>query len=213
MRIHIEERGQDRIATHAEFDRFQAGKQAPLLFVEQAVEQENGRFELIEGDVKGGRVRDQRDDVGRATGPDLIFRPSRLGGGVEEPPRDLGASHTTLAHQLVERIVNVDMQPVGEFIGEPALWRLGDPRLQRRHERPVAREPHRLVGPQTVFIKTSDRSERIEPAPVRVAGEVAEWLEFAEDGEIGGRAQCVFQRRQVGDRVAVQIRAEALGIE
>ena len=48
---------------------------------------------------------------------------------------------------------------------------------------------------------------------MRVTGEVAEWPEFAEDGEIGGRAQRVFQRRQVGDGVAVQIRAEALGIE
>ncbi len=66
MRIHIEERGQNRIATQAEFDRFQAGKQAPLLFVEQAVEQEDARFELIGGDVEGGRVRDQGNRVGRA---------------------------------------------------------------------------------------------------------------------------------------------------
>jgi hypothetical protein len=49
--------------------------------------------------------------------------------------------------------------------------------------------------------------------PGAVAGEVAECLEFAEDGEIGGRAQRVFQRGQVGDRVAMQVGAEALGLE
>jgi hypothetical protein len=77
----------------------------------------------------------------------------------------------------------------------------------------MAREPHRFVRPQTILVKAGDRSQRIEPAPVGIAGDVAEWLEFAEDGEIGGRPQRVFQRRQVGDGVALQVRAEALGIE
>jgi hypothetical protein len=184
-----------------------------LLFVEQTVEQEHGRFELIGGHVEGGGVRDQRDGARRAAGPDLIFRPSCLGGGVKETPRDLDAAHATLAHQRVERIVDLDMQAVGEFIGEPALRRLGNPRLKRGHERPMARKPHRLLGPQAVLVKASDRAQRVEPAPVAVAGEVAECLEFPEDGEIGGRAQRVFQRREVGHLVAAQVRTDPLRIE
>ena len=44
-------------------------------------------------------------------------------------------------------------------------------------------------------------------------GEVVECFEFPEDGEIRGRAQRMFQRGQVGDRVAVEVGAEALGLE
>jgi len=44
-----------------------------LLFVEQAVEHEKGRFELIGGDLERGCVRDQLDGIGRATGRTLSF--------------------------------------------------------------------------------------------------------------------------------------------
>src|SRR3984957_16662650 len=87
MRIHVEERGQDRIPPQAEFDRLQAGKQAPWLFVEQAVEQENGGFEFIGRDLEGGRVRDQRDGIGRAPGSDLILRSLSLNRSYESRPR------------------------------------------------------------------------------------------------------------------------------
>src|ERR1700726_4070573 len=71
----------------------------------------------------------------------------------------IAVRHTPLADQLVERIVDVDMELVGEVLSEPALRRLGHPRLERGHERPVAREPHRLMRPETVLVKARDRAE------------------------------------------------------
>ena len=125
VRIQIEECGQDRVAAVAEFDGFQAGKQAPLLFVEQAVEQENGRFEFIGRDLEGGRVGDQRNGVwrcgGRGSDRSTVEPLRRCRGNA--PPSRRGA--TTLAHQIVERIVDLDMEWVGEFVGEPAMWRRG----------------------------------------------------------------------------------------
>ena len=48
----MEECGDDGFDTQTEFDPIQAGKEAPLLFVGQAVKQEDRRFELIGGDVE-----------------------------------------------------------------------------------------------------------------------------------------------------------------
>jgi hypothetical protein len=45
--IQLKESSQNSIATVAETNRFQAGEEATLLFVEQAIEQQNGSFELV----------------------------------------------------------------------------------------------------------------------------------------------------------------------
>src|SRR5437867_11548010 len=93
MRIQVEKRRQDRIAAAPECDRFQTGKQASLLFVEQAIEQQDGRLEFIGRDGEGGGVGDQRDGVGGAAGPDLLLGASRLCGGVQKSIRGGTATH------------------------------------------------------------------------------------------------------------------------
>src|SRR6266487_2727830 len=123
------------------------------------------------------------------------------------------AAQPTLTHQIVQRILHVDVEPVGEFVREPALRCRRDPRLERAHERSVPREPDRLVGPQAVVVKASDLAKRIEPPPVGVAGQIAEWLQFADDGEIGLRAQRLFERRQVRDPVTPKVGTHGLRVE
>jgi len=49
-----------------------------------------------------------------------------------------------LPHEIVQRILHVAVEPIGEWIGEPALRRPGHPRLKCVDERAMAREPHRL---------------------------------------------------------------------
>ena len=45
--IQAEEFSQNAIASVSQFDGLQPGEQAALLLVEQAIEKQNGRFELI----------------------------------------------------------------------------------------------------------------------------------------------------------------------
>ena len=70
----------------SQLDGLQAGEQAALLFVEQAVEQQDGGFEFIGGYVERGGVGHQRDRLRGAPGADLIFRASRVGGSVQKTP-------------------------------------------------------------------------------------------------------------------------------
>src|ERR1035438_2437951 len=56
MRIQAEEFGQDAIAAMSQLDRFQAGEQATLLFVEQAVEKQNSRFEFLRRYLESGSI-------------------------------------------------------------------------------------------------------------------------------------------------------------
>ena len=210
MRIQVEKRRQDRIAPVAESHRFHAGEQPPLLFIEQAVEQQDGGFEFIGGHLQRGGVRDHRDGVSRAAVADLILRASRLGGRVKKSIHHLGPAQATLPNEVVKRILHGDMQRLGKFIGEPPLRRPGDPRFKGGHECPMSREPHVLVRPEPVLVKASDLSQRIKASTMSVAGEVIQLPEFAEDGERSGRPQHLFQRRQIADSMTPQIGAQDL---
>ena len=77
----------------------------------------------------------------------------------------------------------------------------------------MPRKPHRVMRPQAVLVKAHNLAERIEPPPMRVAGQIAEGPQFAEDGQIGGRAQGLLQRGQVRDAVPAKVGAQGLRIE
>ena len=51
VRIQAEKLGQFLIAAVPHFERFQAGVQAALLFIQQTVEQNNGGFQFVRGDL------------------------------------------------------------------------------------------------------------------------------------------------------------------
>jgi hypothetical protein len=155
MRVEIQKGREHGISAATQLDRFQAGEEAALLFVEQAVNKQNGGFEFIGGHGECRRIGDQRDGLRGAPGSDLIFRRPRIRGGVQEPTADLDPACPTLLYEIVQRILHGDVEPVGEFIGEPGLRRVGDPCCERVHERAVAREPHllMLMRPQAVVVK------------------------------------------------------------
>ena len=56
MRVQTEKIAEQGVATGAEADGFQAGKQAALLFVEQPIEQDDSGLECIGSDLQVGRV-------------------------------------------------------------------------------------------------------------------------------------------------------------
>ena len=54
VHVQAEKLGQDRVAAVAELDGFQSSEEAALLFIQQAVEEQNGGLDFIGGDLKGG---------------------------------------------------------------------------------------------------------------------------------------------------------------
>jgi len=50
----------------------------------------------------------------------LIASLPAIGGDVKESSGHLGAAHTLGAHEVVEGILDLSMENVGQFIGEPA---------------------------------------------------------------------------------------------
>jgi len=53
----------------------------------------------------------------------------------------------------------------------------------------------------------------VEAAPMGIAGEVAELLQFAKHGDVGGGAQCALQLGQISDLVPAEILAQDGGLE
>ena len=64
VRIQTEELGQNGVAAVSQFDRLQPGKQTTLLLVEQAIEEQNSRFEFIGRYLERGSIGGQRNRLG-----------------------------------------------------------------------------------------------------------------------------------------------------
>jgi hypothetical protein len=57
----------------------------------------------------------------------------------------------------------------------------------------VAGEAGRCAGPQTIGTETGDLAKSVETAAMRVAGQVVEFFELSENGEVDVRAEGTFQ--------------------
>ena len=153
MRVQAEEFGQNAIAAMSELDGFESGEQTALLLVEQAVEKQDGRLQFIGRYLESGGIGEQRNRLGSLPGAELIARLPAIGGSVKKSSGHLGAAQTVSAHEIVERILDLSMENVGQFIGEPAVRRLVDEGLDGGDEGAVTGKPNRLVGPQADVVK------------------------------------------------------------
>ena len=88
-----------------------------------------------------------------------------------------------------------------------------DEGFHRGQQGAVAGKPDPFVRPQSASIKAGDLDQGVEASAMSVAGEVAELLEFAAYGEIGGGAQHAFELRQIGDLVAAQVLTQQSRVE
>ena len=88
------------IAAMAESDRFQAGKQAALLFVEQGIEQKDSGFKFVRRNFQGGRVNRQGNRLATATRQGLIPAIGRLDGGVQILAIGFGSAEALPLHQM-----------------------------------------------------------------------------------------------------------------
>lgn len=113
----------------------------------------------------------------------------------------------------MERILDLGVEGIGQFVGEPAAQGLVHERLDGGDERAVTREPHVLVGPEASVVEADSFPESIVAPAMSITGQVVEDLEFAKDGEIGCSAKDLFEFGQGGDFMPQQVLAEDLGVE
>ena len=72
VNVEAQKIAEQSVAAVTEADRFQAGKQPALLFVEQAIEEDDRSLEFVGRDLQVGRVNGQGKNLGAAAGPGLI---------------------------------------------------------------------------------------------------------------------------------------------
>lgn len=105
MRINAEKRREARIAAVPQFERLEAGVEAALLFIEQAVEQRAGE---VLGPVAGGGLRDEgfgRRQEGAVAGePDARMRPEAVGPEAGDRAQCVVAAAMRVAGQVIERL-------------------------------------------------------------------------------------------------------------
>src|SRR5580698_3964121 len=213
VRIQAEESGQNAIASVSQFDGLQPGEQTTLLLIQQAVEKQNSRFEFIGRYLERGSIGHQRNRLGGLPGAELIPSLPAIGGGVEESSGHFGAAQTLGAHQIEERILDLSMESIGQFVGEPTTWGVIDEGLDGGDQSAVTGKPNRIVGPQAGVVEAGRLTEGIVAAAMGIAGKVIQNLEFAKDGEVGARAEGAFEFGQGRNFVAQQVLAQSLGIE
>jgi hypothetical protein len=213
VRVQAEEFSQNAIASVSQLDGFQPSEQATLLLVKQAVKKQDGRFQFIGRYLESGCIGQQRNRLGGLPGAELITRLPAIGGGVKESSSHLGAAQTVGAHEIVEGILDLGMEHVGQFIGEPAVRGLVDEGLDGGDEGAITGKPNCIVGPQADVVEAGGFAEGIVTAAMGIAGEVIQELELSKDGEVGAGAESRFEFGQSGYFVAQELLAESLGVE
>ena len=182
MHIQAEQCSQTGIAPASQPERLQTSIEAALLFVEEAVEQNDG-LEFLERALEERGVGDAGNQFGGLARQDLLATDGRFRTGVEVQAAQLGAVEKTALHQDTERILHLGVQGGGKFVGEITAWRMADQGLSSSQQGSVTGEPDVLEGPKSQGIETSDTREGVETASVGIAGQVMELFELAEDGQ------------------------------
>ena len=211
MRIEIEEVGQLAIAPTTQLQRLQAGIQAALLLVQQAVEEENGGFQLLLRDLQHRGVRHGGDGSQGAASQSLAPLKGAVRGRVKVPTRNDLASHATLLSQLQQCVLHFDVQGPRQFIGEISPRGTIDERLGGGEQRAETREPDVGMRPQPLLVETGDFAQGIVSATMGVAGEIIQRLEFPEDRDIDRGSESLFQFAQGGDLAAQQKHTQFIG--
>src|SRR6266567_2914443 len=99
MHIQAEQCGQTGIAPASQSERLQAGVDAALSFVEEAVEQNDGRLEFLGGALEDRGVGEAGNQLSGLARQDLLATDSRLGRGVEVQTAQLGAVEESALHE------------------------------------------------------------------------------------------------------------------
>src|SRR6266481_9773814 len=126
MYIQAQEIAEPSVPAVAQADGLQAGKQAALLFIEQAIEEEDGGLEFMGRRLEVGGMDGYRDGLSAAPGEHLFGAKDRFDGGIEKLALDLHSRQALLLDQMAERLLHFGVQGVGQFMGVISVRSLVD---------------------------------------------------------------------------------------
>jgi hypothetical protein len=193
MYVQTQEIAEQSVAAVAQADGLQPGKQSALLFIEQAIEQQDGGLEFIGRSLEVGGMDGYRNGLSAAPCEQLFAAREGFDGGIEKLAIHLHSRQALLLDQMPERLLHFGVQGIGQFIGIIAVKRLVDEGFYGSQQRAVAGEPDTFMLPQSAIVEVNDFGQGVEAAAMGVAGEIVKLLQFTKDSEIGVRAQNAFQ--------------------
>src|SRR5436309_194074 len=141
MHIQAEQCCQAGIAPASQPERFQTGVDAALLFVEETVEQNDGRLKFLGGALEERGIGETGNQLSGLARQDLLAADGRVRTDVEVPATQLGAVEAAALHEYTKRVLHLGMHGRGEFVGEIPMGRMADKRLGGGQQSSVAREP------------------------------------------------------------------------
>jgi hypothetical protein len=204
-RVDAQQLGDLRISSVADLHSLQAGVKPSLSFVQQAVEQHDGRFELIGQDSQPGAE-------GKTAGLGVIDRAGRqlgpAGGGlrreVDVATGHFFTGHPAVPHQPEQGLLGLDMQHVFQLHRVVAGLRGHHQRLDSRYQGAEAAEPHLAERPQPQLVEEGDLVQGVKPATMAIAGAVVQLGQLAEHGRVSRGPQGLLEVLHSGDLLLPQ---------
>ena len=198
-RVDAEQLGDAPGAAPPALERFEAGKQPPLPFVEQAGEQHDRGAQLLGHQVGlGQRVHEFGRGHQQPPGAQLVLVVRAVGRAVEELPGELVPRQAPVADELAQRILGADLKQVVQLIDEVSGLAMVDERLGGCDQGAETGEADTGERPQAELVEVDELVEGVEAAAMRVAVAGGEVLEPAERGAPAGAG--TERREHLGQR-------------
>jgi hypothetical protein len=121
--IEVQEIGQLTVTPTAQFERLQSGIQAALLLVQQTVEQQDGRLDVLSGDLQHGGVCHGRQEFHGTARQQLPPLSGRIGCCVQIPAGNDLTRNPPLLGQLMEGVLHFHVQDRSQLLGEVSARR------------------------------------------------------------------------------------------
>jgi hypothetical protein len=126
MYVQAQEIAEQSVPAVAQADGLQPGKQSALLFIEQAIEQQDGGLEFMGRSLEVGGMDGYRNGLSAAPGEPLFAAGDGFAGGIEKLALHLHSRQALLLDQMAERLLHFGVQGIGQFMGVIAVGRLMD---------------------------------------------------------------------------------------
>jgi hypothetical protein len=126
MHVQAQEISEQSVPAVAQADGLQPGKQAALLFIEQAIEQQDGGLEFMGRSLEVGGMDGYRNGLSALPGEPLFAARNGFAGGIEKLALHLHSRQALLLDQMAERLLHFGVQGIGQFMGVIAVRRLVD---------------------------------------------------------------------------------------
>lgn len=109
VRIQAQELGQLVVAAVSQLERFQSGVESSLLFIEHAVEQDDGGLQFLGSDLQAGGIGEGGYGLTAAAAEQLPLACCGISRGVEVQAGEALTGDLAAQHQLAQGVVHLHM--------------------------------------------------------------------------------------------------------